>query len=189
MMRVGIPLEQIAADDEHDALAGRGRDAGLWLPSVESGSHSCSGGMSLSFSARCASVRAGAAGMPCTLPELPERRAAVIGRILPPEQLARELVVEPDHVGLDERRVGQHQRDRVRRHQARDWARADRRHMSAERLVHRLLDVRIGHHRHDALVRRVGQAAHEDVARIVDQRPIADRDRAPPPCAGTRRPA
>ena len=48
------------------------------------------------------------------VPELAEVAAALVGRVLAPQQLARELVVEPDHVGLDEALVGLDQRDAVR---------------------------------------------------------------------------
>ena len=51
------------------------------------------------------------------VPELAEVAAALVGRVLAPEQLARELVVEPDHVRLDELLVRLDQRDAVLRDQ------------------------------------------------------------------------
>ncbi len=48
-------------------------------------------------------------------PELPEVAAALVGRILAPQQLAGKLVIQTHHVGLDEALVGLHQRDAVLR--------------------------------------------------------------------------
>ncbi|MGO9999039.1 MAG: hypothetical protein ACLPKW_15045, partial [Acetobacteraceae bacterium] len=39
----------------------------------------------------------------------------MVGRIFTPQKLARKLVVQPDHVRLDEALVGFHQRDTVAR--------------------------------------------------------------------------
>ena len=47
------------------------------------------------------------------VPELAEVAAALIGRELPPQQFARHLVIQADHVRLDESLVGLHQRDGV----------------------------------------------------------------------------
>ena len=71
----------------------------------------------MSFSVLAVGVRRRrAAPTPLQIPELPEVGAALVGRVLAPEQLARHLVVEPDHVGLDEARVRLEHADRVRRH-------------------------------------------------------------------------
>jgi hypothetical protein len=48
---------------------------------------------------------------------LPEVAAALIGHVFAPQQLTGELVVEADHVGLDEFLVGLEQRDAVLRDQ------------------------------------------------------------------------
>src|SRR5439155_3295577 len=47
------------------------------------------------------------------VPELAEAGAAVVARVLAPEELARELVVEARHVRLDEGLVRLEQRDAV----------------------------------------------------------------------------
>ncbi len=52
---------------------------------------------------------------PIHIPELPEIAAALVGRILAPEQFLAELVIQPGEVGLDERGIGFEQRYRVRR--------------------------------------------------------------------------
>src|SRR3989442_398141 len=46
-------------------------------------------------------------------PERPEAGRAAVGRILAPEELARELVVQPDEERLDEARVRPEERDHL----------------------------------------------------------------------------
>ena len=50
---------------------------------------------------------------PRDVPELAEVAAALVGGIAAPQELAGELVIEPDHVGLDEALIGLDQRDAV----------------------------------------------------------------------------
>ncbi len=47
------------------------------------------------------------------IPELAEVAAALVGRILAPQQLAGELVVEANHIRLDELLIRLQQRDAV----------------------------------------------------------------------------
>ena len=75
--------------------------------------HVCSGGMSRSCSRRSPGRRPLGSRTLRHVPELAEVAAALVGRVLAPQQLARELVVEADHVGLDEALVGLEQRDAV----------------------------------------------------------------------------
>src|SRR5262249_37728859 len=79
------------------------------------------------------------------VPELAEIAAALVGRIAAPQQFAGELVIEADHIGLDERLVGFDQRNAVRRDQA-DVRQEELDRDVLERLVHRQVDLRIGHH-------------------------------------------
>ena len=95
-----ITAQQFAADEQHE-LAGRRRGGacqGRAAPHVDIG------GMSDSVS-----------GVPRwpRVPELAERCAGQVGRELAPQQLAAELVVEADHVGLDHPRRRLQQRDAV----------------------------------------------------------------------------
>ena len=62
---------------------------------------------SLVMSLSC-SASAGRVGIADALdfPELAEVAAAHVGRVFAPQQLARHLVIEPDHVRLDELRIG-----------------------------------------------------------------------------------
>ena len=62
--------------------------------------------MSRSFSFSASSSRLVGVEEAAHVPELAEGGAALVGRVLAPQQLARELVVEPDHVRLDELLVG-----------------------------------------------------------------------------------
>src|SRR4051812_32744770 len=73
------------------------------------------------------------------VPELPKVAAALIGRIFAPQKLARELVVEADHVALDELLVGLEQAYAV----VRDEADVRQEQLVAdvgERPVHRQVD-------------------------------------------------
>ena len=79
------------------------------------------------------------------VPELPEVAAALVGGILAPQQLARELVVESHHVCFDELLIRLEQRDAVRRNeiQVREKELAADAH---ERPEHRRVDDRVVHH-------------------------------------------
>src|SRR5580698_8664215 len=58
--------------------------------------------MSRSDSAACSRRQPGSGPGAAHVPELPERGAALVGRVLAPEQLAGHLMVEADHVSLGE---------------------------------------------------------------------------------------
>jgi hypothetical protein len=85
-------------------------------------------------------------------PERGEVGAALVGRVLAPEQLAAHLVVEADQVGLDEAVVGLQQRRHVG---SLDQAEAGDHPLAViavQRLVHGVAEARMGHHRLDAVV-------------------------------------
>ena len=93
---VRVAPQQPPADEQRDLSAGpaaRGRRRGCWARSTRGSA------------ARPARRR--------SIPEVPERRAALVGRELAPQQLAVHLAVEPDKQRLDEARVGLQHRDRL----------------------------------------------------------------------------
>ena len=98
MIAFGIAPQQAAAQQEHELVGGRAGGAAQRASQVL---------------AQIADV-AGRRGGAVVAPEVPEVRAALIGREPAPQQLARHLDVEADHVGLDERAIGPAARGRCR---------------------------------------------------------------------------
>ena len=129
--RVGIAVQELAAHEQHDArrlaaeaLAQR-RAAGsqVWIAG------SCPIGL----------------GRPRRVPEAPEVGAAHVARELAPQELPGELVVQPDHVRLDEAGVVVQERDRVG-HDRPDAGKQELGREVAQRLVHRLRERRREQH-------------------------------------------
>ncbi len=117
-----------------------------------------SSGMSRSRS-RSASGSARRGEEPADVPELAEVAAALVGGVLAPQQFAGELVVEPDHVRLDELLVGLEQRDAVVLDQL-DVRQEELARELLQRLVHRHVDLGIDHH----LAERVGGQSRQPSA-------------------------
>ena len=88
----------------------------------------------------------GPAPAAAVVPELLEIRAALIGRIVTPQQLASHLHVQPDHERLDELRVRLQQLNGIGRHVLEARQQIVLRDVS-ERLVHRLRERRRVHDR------------------------------------------
>ena len=132
--------------------------------------------MSLNSSRAAASGRRRGSLLP-HVPELPEVAAALVGRILAPEQLAGELVVEPDHVRLDEALVGLQQRHAVRR----DEMQVGHEHSSTdfdERLVHRHVELGVGHRLDEALAHLLAiRGGKSMLARVHAERSASGRAR------------
>src|SRR6185312_16068253 len=109
---VGVALDEIAADQQHQVL-----DAGT-PPGVRAEG---AGGIPAPDLGDVEEVRivstdahAPAGVVPTArVPELLEDRAALIGRVAVPKELAVDLVVEAHHERLDEPLVGLEQADRV----------------------------------------------------------------------------
>ena len=141
-----ILLEQLAADDEHRLLRRSRRALArlLWSPSFEAGGPAVQLGNVVELLLERILAQALAVDEAAHVPELAEIAAALVGRIVAPQQLAGELVIEPDHVGFDEALVGLDQRDAVGRDQV-DVRQEQLDRDLLERLVHRQVDLRIGH--------------------------------------------
>ncbi len=117
---------------------------------------------------------AGLGNVRAHVPELPEVTAALIRRIVVPQQLARHLVIEPYHVALDEAMVGQQQAQRIRRHPLDAGQHVVGRKV-AQRRVHRLRKIRGGHDRLERIGQRPLQARSELEKRQRAPRNGADR--------------
>ena len=79
------------------------------------------------------------------VPEVAERRAALVRRKAAPQKLAAHLVIEADEERLDEARVGLEQEHEV----VRNVVRAGQEHVAVvfgELVAHRLVQLRIRHH-------------------------------------------
>ena len=156
-VRIGLPLgvlgvdhrgrvllEQLAADREHDLVlrGARGLSRRVCAQRAAAGP-----AVQLRDIADALPLRVGRrprGEQAADVPELPEVAAALVGRVLAPQELTSELVVEAGHVRLDEVAIGLEQRDAVLEHEV------DIRHEKLgrdvrERLVHRRLDHRVGH--------------------------------------------
>ena len=94
------------------------------------------------------------------VPELPEVAAALVGRVLAPEQLAGELVVETDDVRLDELLVRLEQRDRVHLEQL-DVGQEVLARQLRQRRVHRVVDLGVDHHLAEVLGQLVGDPGRD----------------------------
>ena len=106
-----VLLQQLAADHQHElVLLAAGRSRLSWSPSAEAATSGAARGCRAAARERVRR-RPSSVRKPRDVPELAEVAAALVGRVLAPEQLARELVVEPDHVRLDEPLVGLEQRE------------------------------------------------------------------------------
>ena len=95
-------------------------------------------------------------------PERREVRAALIGRVLAPQQLARHLVIEADEVRLDEAVVGLEQRRHVGPLDQSEAGHHPLAIVAMQRLVHRIPEARMRHHRLDAqIVEPVRARSHD----------------------------
>ena len=140
-----VALEQLAADHEHDFLLFRAvhlavvviAEHGLRRPGVEFRNV-------LEPLVQRREILAGLRQIAAHVPELAEVAAALVGRVFAPQQLARHLVVEAHHVGLDELLVGLEQRDAVGRNEVEVRQEVLGVEID-ERLVHRQVEVRVVH--------------------------------------------
>ena len=144
--RVGILLQQLSADDQH-GLRLRGltrRNAVVVVAQRGRGSPAMDLGNVVELLFERVFAQTFAVDGVAHRPELPEVAAALVGRVFAPQQLARKLVVQADHVRFDEALVGFHQRDAV----ARDLVDVGQQPLDGsilERLVHRQVDLGISH--------------------------------------------
>ena len=144
--RVGVLLQQVAADDQDSLPAGlAGRRPVVVLAQRRGQRPLVQRGDVVELLLERVGAQAIAVDVAVDVPELAEVAAALVGRVLRPEQLARELVIQPDHVGLDEALVGLDERDAVWRDQV-DVRQEQLDGDVLERPVHRQVDLGIGHH-------------------------------------------
>src|SRR5690606_9825514 len=113
--RVRILLQQLAANNEHYFLLGLATFLAVIVITQlrEAGPQMQRRDIAQLFAQRIGVERRVGFDVARHIPELAEVAAALVGRILAPQQFARKLVVEAGHVRFDEFLVGFQQRDAV----------------------------------------------------------------------------